>query len=78
MSKASKRGGEQLTEVSITTYDRGDETVVFTAIRGQVTVKELGKTAEPIGLEAAVTRMTEMALPGSGWGVTHQLLKRPV
>lgn len=74
MSKAS--GSEQgLVEISVTTYDRGDETIRFTAIDGKITVKEFGKAAEPIELKAAVTRMTEMMR--AGWGVTHQLVQRP-
>ncbi|WP_438029020.1 hypothetical protein [Sorangium sp. So ce233] len=77
MSKASNQGGQSVVEISITTYDRGDETILFTAIGGKVTVKEPGRKAQPIELEAAVARMTELALPGSGWGVTHQLVKRP-
>ncbi|KYF64472.1 hypothetical protein [Sorangium cellulosum] len=74
MSKASEsRAGT--VEVSITTFDKGDETVRFTAIGGKITVQELGKKAEPIGLEAAVGRMER--LKREGWGITHELVERP-
>lgn len=64
-----------MVEVSITTFDKGDETIRFTSVGGKITVKETGKKAEEIGIEAALGRMAR--LKRDGWGDTHELVKRP-
>lgn len=64
-----------MVEVSITTFDNGDETIVFRAVDGEVTVKEPGKKAEPIDFEAAVARMVELEL--AKWGVTKEIKMMP-
>jgi hypothetical protein len=65
----------QMVEVSITTFDKGDATIRFTSVGGKITVKETGKKAEMIDIDAAIARMTELKL--AGWGDTHELVKRP-
>lgn len=69
----TKSGGQ--VEVSITTFDKGDETIRFTSVNGKVTIKEAGKKAESIEVEAAVARMTELKL--AGYGDTFEIKKMP-
>ena len=72
MSKTNKSA---MVQVSITTFDRGDETIVVRAFPDRIEIKEHGKRAELIELEAAVKRMAEMEL--GGWGVTRQVKMMP-
>lgn len=64
-----------MVQVSINTFDNGDETVVFRTVGDKVTVKEHGKAAREIEFEAAVKWMTEMTM--AKWGVTSELKEMP-
>lgn len=69
-NKASKT-----VDISITTFDMGDETIRFLSDGSRVKVKEHGQAARDIDLEEAVAWMTRLSL--AKYGVTTETQKMP-